>query len=83
MVVDKGQRSQEEPLSAVVLRRIAEREGVAAEDLRPPLYESIDPDALGSLFRDGSGKAVFDYLGYNVTVDHQGNVEVTDSSQSG
>ena len=83
MAVDKEQKSHEEPLSAVVLNRIAEREGVPVEDLRPPLYETIDPDALESLFRDGSGKAMFEYLGYDVVVNHDGNVEVTLSSKSG
>lgn len=46
----------------------------------PPLYWSIDPDALDSLFRPGSANpttaVTFDYAGYSVTVDSQGFVEL-------
>ena len=62
--------------SEAVLTAIAEREGVDELELREPLYETIDPDALDALFRDGRGRVTFEYLGYLVTVDQDGEVEV-------
>lgn len=57
-----------------VVETIADRENVPVEEL-DPLYEVIDPDALGALFRsNGSGEypanssISFHYQGYDVTV---------------
>ena len=66
-----------ERLSTVIIETVAEREGVSALVLPEPLYETIDPEALGSLFQDSSGQATFYYLDYRVTVDHEHNVAVT------
>lgn len=48
----------------------------------PPLYESIDPDALQVLFRSlrSEGYLVFSYHGYDVLVWSEGTVEVYESS---
>lgn len=63
-------------LSGAVLAAVARREGVGPEQLRPRLYEVVDPDALDSLFRDGTGQLSFLYLGYLVTVDQSGHVDI-------
>jgi hypothetical protein len=55
---------------------VATLEDTTLDNLRP-LYEVIDTDALEQLFRDGSGRVVFEYLGYEVTVHHDDSVEIT------
>lgn len=43
----------------------------------PPLYETIDPEALDRLFADrDDGTVTFSYCGYAVTVQHNGEVIV-------
>lgn len=50
----------------------------------PPLYETIDPDALNSLFDSSGGasqsamKVEFTYSGYKVTVEGTGQVTVAE-----
>lgn len=60
-----------------VLSAVAKQESVPPEKLEPPLYEAIDPDALDSLFRNGTGRVTFEYSGYLVTVDVDCTVELT------
>lgn len=64
------------PLSQAVLAAVASAEGVDARNLSDPLYDVIDPDALDTLFRNGSGLITFDYIGYRVSVDSDATVEV-------
>jgi hypothetical protein len=66
---------QTDPSQAVV-EAVADHRGVAVEELRDPLYDVVDPDALDDLFRDGTGRVAFEYLGYDVTVRHDGTVDV-------
>ena len=63
-------------LSTVITSTVAEREGVDIEELPEPLYETINPEALATLFQNGPGRVTFEYLGYHVTVDHEDNVRV-------
>jgi len=62
-----------------VTEEVAEREGTDPLDLEP-LYEAVDPDALDAFCRTGGPDAsvTFAYLGYRVTVDGTGEVDVTD-----
>jgi hypothetical protein len=62
--------------SVAVVEAVADREGVAPEDLQTPLYERLNPEALDSLFRGSSGSVTFEYLEYVVTVDSTGTVEL-------
>jgi hypothetical protein len=62
--------------SEAVLYKIAEQEDVQPEDLNPPLFEVVDPDALDELFREDTGSVSFEYHGYLVTVDHSGKVSL-------
>jgi len=68
--------TSERSICEAILSRVAEREGVDELDLDPPLFDVIDPDALESLFRGTRGMVRFEYHGYDVTVDHQGRVDV-------
>lgn len=64
------------PSNAVALA-IAGREHVVVGEL-PPLFGSVDTDALDALVRDAPGSVVsFTHLGYEVTVTGDGEVELT------
>lgn len=89
--VMSGRRSQRVPIDGdplcTVVEIIAARENLPVEEL-DPLYEAIDPDALGALFRtDDAGQyppnssISFRYQGYDVTVEFgERVVEVTAGS---
>ena len=70
----------DEPVSLAVVRAVAAIEDVPAAEL-PPLYESIDPDALCELLEDGGfdGEITFSYDGYEVLVTSAVSVEVHDA----
>lgn len=76
------QTDDAESLTVRVVEEVAEREGVDPLDL-PPLHDSIDTDALESLFsgpiagaeRDGV-EITFTYRGYAVTVAADGAIEI-------
>lgn len=65
------------PISMTVVEAVADAEGIDPVALPSPLADAIDPDALDTLFRDGSGRVSFDYCGYRVTVDTDKAVDVT------
>jgi len=69
-----------ESLVQSISEAVADAEGVETWDLTP-LYEAIDPGALGSLIGsagpyDDSFVVTFDYHGYDVTVTADGTVEL-------
>lgn len=70
------------PPSHAVVKRVAEEEGVDPEELVPPLSEKIDAEALDRLLEgntvDGTVELRFEWLGYQIRVDDDGCVEVTD-----
>ena len=54
--------------SEAVVATVADRSGTDPIAL-PPLYDSIDPDALDAIFGDDRpGRVTFSYAGYEVTV---------------
>lgn len=65
-----------ESLTQAVVSALADERGVDETDLEKPLYEVVDPDALDSLFRKGTGRVTFEYLNHTVSVDHEGRVEI-------
>ena len=70
----EGNDSQEtRSASEAVVHEVAEQEDVQPEDLNPPLFEAVDPDALDGLLKN-TGTVSFEYHGYVVTVDHSANV---------
>lgn len=68
-------------VSQSIVEAVAETENVSPLEL-PPLYGSIDPDALNRLFESPSAAAElrleveFVYSGYRVTVSEEGYVSV-------
>lgn len=73
------QTGQKPPRSAseAVLDALAAWYGTSKLDLDPPLYESIDPDALDSILECPTGHVEFGYRDTTVTVDHEQNVSVS------
>ena len=62
-----------------VVREVADREGVQPTDL-PPLYESINPDAIEAMISSvtpGAGGSIeFTYVGYDIFVYADGEITV-------
>lgn len=74
-----------EAVAAASGRSFSSRNGVDGDGGReelPPLYDTIDPDALNAIFEDGNGRSTvevkFVYCGYEVTVDGTGKVTVAE-----
>ena len=74
MVVTMNQDSP----SMVVVRAVADLEGVAPVDLDPPLYGVVDTDALDAIVEGPGGTDVvvsFTYAGYDIEIS-DGDVHV-------
>jgi hypothetical protein len=76
-------KTRGEPTQRIV-EVVAEREGVDAVDLDPPLFEVLDGDLLNSLLESnansGQGASLelsFEYQGYDVHVSAGGSVRVS------
>jgi len=72
--------------SIQIIEAVAETAGVDPLEL-PPLYETIDPEAIDALIADSeTGHSTspslikFAYAGYTVTVDSNQTVEVIDTA---
>jgi len=70
-----------------VVEKVAEVEGVDPLELTPPLFEVIDPDALGQIFATAptAGRmdiqVSFHHNGYDVTVCGDGDVSVEEREE--
>ncbi len=68
-------RSDSQPLSVQIVRKIADKEGTDPTALDAPLYDVINPEALDELFeprRNGEsrcGTVEFAYHGYHIVVE--------------
>lgn len=76
-------------LSSRLVTAIADHKGVAPTDLSPPLYESIDLEALDALFastRDESarsqGRVTVVHDGLEVTINTEGSVDITECEET-
>ena len=72
---------KDDVISTAVIAAIAERDGVEPTELERPLYDVVDPDALNNLFatdRGVRGHVVFSYEGYEVHVNSEGDVRISD-----
>lgn len=74
-----ARQSTRPDVTAAVATALADRENVPTDELSPPLYEVVDPEALASLFRNTSGRVTFEYREYEVTVDDDYVVEVRET----
>jgi hypothetical protein len=63
-------------VTSAVATALAAHENVGVDELAPPLYDVIDPEALENLFRNTSGSVTFEYREYEVTVDDEYDVQV-------
>ena len=63
-------------VTSTVASELAAHENVDVDELSPPLYDVIDPEALEDLFRNTTGRVTFEYREYEVTVDDDYTVEV-------
>lgn len=75
-------------LSTVVVSAVAEHEGVNPLELKQPLYDVIDTDALDAIFNGATkdpglidAQITFPYNGYHVTVTSDGDVTISDSPE--
>ncbi len=59
-----------------IVAAVSRREGVAPHELEEVLYDAVDPDALDQLFNNTNGSVTFDYHGYRITVDSDGNIDL-------
>lgn len=77
-------RTHREPICEAVVDAVADAEDVDPRDLRPTLYEVIDPDALEALFADSDRAAgselsvTFRYGDWSVCVHGDGDVTVVE-----
>lgn len=69
------------PIYNKVVRVIAKEKRVPPGELRPPIRDVVDPDALDDLFQNGTGRVTFEYADHEVVLNHSGDVEVTPLSQ--
>lgn len=68
----------EETPSNRIIDAVAERTDNDAVDL-PPLYDTVDPDALDSLVECmDNGTITFTYAGLDITVTHDGELSFSD-----
>ena len=70
-------------VSEAVIDVVAAVEGTPPAELTPPLYDVVDPEALDRVFagKASLGTVVFNYNSYEVCVDADGYVAVTDHSR--
>ncbi|QLG47882.1 HalOD1 output domain-containing protein [Natrinema halophilum] len=69
-------------LSITVVELVAQEEGVSPTDLKPPLQEKIDTEALNLVIKSisGDGYVQFHYYGYEIRADGNGEVEIVSVS---
>ncbi|WP_458209060.1 HalOD1 output domain-containing protein [Haladaptatus sp. NG-SE-30] len=86
---DEHDGSDNARLSLRVVNAIAEHEQTNPTEVRPILYDIIDPDALDTLFEDtntghprAQGHVSFEYGPHEVVVYSNGEVEVVDAGAS-
>jgi hypothetical protein len=80
----QAQIAESENVSAtqLVVEAVADADDVAPEELTPPLYDAIDPDALDRLFAavppaDQTNRRIdFAYKDYRVSVSGTGSVSI-------
>ncbi|MFP9193555.1 HalOD1 output domain-containing protein [Natronosalvus vescus] len=72
---------QDHRTGLAIIETVAERKGIDPLEVEPPLYESVDVDALEALFRSRAGQSTvtisFEYAGYLVTLEGPDTVRLT------
>ena len=65
-----------DPPSYYVIKAVADAENTSIDDL-PPLYETMDGDAIDKVVQAGANRLSFDYAGYTVEIHGPEDVTVT------
>lgn len=68
-------------VAEVIVEKVAEHTGESPETL-PPLYNSVDPDAVDKLFQGDRSQDLrleFTYYGYSITVESDQTVSIEES----
>ena len=78
--------SSDDAVSQRVINAVADAKGVDPLDL-DPMYDTIDPDALDALFRDGEASLAgtelrFEYEDCEVRIEGSGEVSITLSEET-
>lgn len=75
---------EDERRSEMVVEAVAAVEGTPPDELSP-LYETLEPDALDSLFRRNSvdGWVEFEYCGWHLDVNADGRIVVRERDEAG
>jgi len=72
VVTRHAETGEDEPVSRVVVKAVAEARGISPVDIRQPLYEAVDPDALDRIFTGATdqfdGQLSFTFNGCEITV---------------
>ncbi|MFC7134561.1 MULTISPECIES: HalOD1 output domain-containing protein [Salinibaculum] len=78
-----------ETLTEAIVEAVAEAEGIDPIELRPSLYDVVDPDALELLYaqpdrsRASNLRVTFAYGTWQVHVHRDGTVQLTEHGQPG
>jgi len=73
------------PISAKIAMEVADREGVEPTELRPPLHESVDTEALNDLVADPvfqpTDRVEFSYGDYSIRVTGHGTIKIASDTE--
>lgn len=76
-------------VSERLVEELARREGTTPAELHPPLYETVDPEALDAFVASGGersgdvdARVEFEYEGYRVVVESDGSIAVDEPEES-
>lgn len=85
-MMGKAARYESNSLTEVIVQQIADLEGVEPLDLETPLYDAVDPEAVESLLTDATTgerrehiRVKFQYYGYDIIVDGEGEIAILNS----
>jgi len=70
-------------ISMSVIDAVADAEGISPTQLSPPLYESINSEALDALIQNSDATVEFSYHDYLVRVESPDRVTVTPQTEMG
>lgn len=63
-----------------IIRAVAAVEDREQTNIHPPLYNSVDPEALDRLFHADKGRVTFSYRGYEVAVKGSGKIHLRETN---
>lgn len=66
-------------ISFRVIEAVAEVKGEDSMEMRPPLFEAINPEALDAVFQSGSISISFEWDGYTIEIDGSGSIAVQET----